>query len=70
MNIPSRTIQALLSLCARLERVHDIVLCFLDQGGLVCLLSRPTNHLFYGFENASSISVHHSLKDPHTLQQL
>ncbi|XP_031479304.1 E3 ubiquitin-protein ligase UPL1-like [Nymphaea colorata] len=67
--IPSETMHVVLQLCATLTRDHSIAVSFLESGGLVSLLSLPTDCLFPGFDSIAATIIRHILEDPQTLQQ-
>jgi E3 ubiquitin-protein ligase HUWE1 len=67
--LPSKTMHAVLQLCATLTRSHSVAVTFLDVGGLPLLLSLPTSSLFVGFDTVAATVIRHILEDPQTLQQ-
>ncbi|CAL5213878.1 unnamed protein product [Lathyrus oleraceus] len=67
-HVPAVVMQAVLQLCARLTKTHDLAMKFLENGGLTALFNLPRNSFFPGYDTVVSAIVRHLLEDPQTLQ--
>ncbi|KAG7600674.1 UBA-like superfamily [Arabidopsis suecica] len=66
--VPAMIMQAVLQLCARLTKSHDLALQFLENGGLSSLFNLPKKCFFPGYDTVASVIVRHLVEDPQTLQ--
>lgn len=67
-HVPAMIMQAVLQLCSRLTKTHQLALQFLENGGLAALFSLPRSCFFPGYDTVASVIIRHLLEDPQTLQ--
>jgi len=64
----SQLLHAVMDVCARLTRRHDLATIFLQEGGIETILSLPESSVFPGQAISTGALIRHVLEDPASLQ--